>query len=44
MFPWRVSLPKNEIMSFMTHPFEIKVPESGGREEKHRIHIAWSPV
>ncbi len=23
---------------------EIKVPESGGREEKHRIHVAWSPV
>ncbi len=23
---------------------EIKVPESGGREERHRIHVAWSPV
>ncbi len=23
---------------------EIKVPESGGRVEKHRIHVAWSPV
>ncbi len=23
---------------------EIKVPESGGRVEKHRIHVSWSPV
>ncbi len=23
---------------------EIKVPESGGRMERHRIHVAWSPV
>ncbi len=23
---------------------EIKVPESGGREERHIIHVAWSPV
>ncbi len=23
---------------------EIKVPESGGREERHNIHVAWSPV
>ncbi len=23
---------------------EIKVPESGGREERHRIQVAWSPV
>ncbi len=23
---------------------EIKVPESGGRAERHRIHVAWSPV
>ncbi len=23
---------------------EIKVPESGGREERHSIHVAWSPV
>ncbi len=23
---------------------EIKVPESGGRVEGHRIHVAWSPV
>ncbi len=22
---------------------EIKVPESGGRVERHRIHVAWSP-
>ena len=25
-------------------PLEIKVPESGWREERHRIHVAWSPV
>ncbi len=23
---------------------EIKVPESGGKVERHRIHVAWSPV
>ncbi len=23
---------------------EIKVPESGGRVERHRIHVPWSPV
>ncbi len=23
---------------------EIKVPESGGRVERHNIHVAWSPV
>ncbi len=23
---------------------EIKVPESGGSVERHRIHVAWSPV
>ncbi len=25
-------------------PLEIMVPESGGREERHRIHVAWGPV
>ncbi len=25
-------------------PLEIRVPESGGREERHRIHVAWCPV
>ena len=30
--------------SFGKIPLEIKVPESGGREERHRIHVAWSPV
>ncbi len=24
--------------------FGTKVPESGGRVERHRIHVAWSPV
>ncbi len=28
----------------LAFPLEIKVPESGGREERHRIHVAWSPV
>ncbi len=23
---------------------EIKIPESGGRLERHRIHVAWSPL
>ncbi len=30
-------------VNFAFH-FEIKVPESGGRVERHRIHVAWSPV
>ncbi len=25
-------------------PLEIRVPESGRREERHRIHVAWGPV
>ncbi len=25
-------------------PLEIRVPESGGREERHRIHVVWGPV
>ncbi len=25
-------------------PLEIRAPESGGREERHRIHVAWGPV
>ncbi len=25
-------------------PLEIRVLESGGREERHRIHVAWGPV
>ncbi len=25
-------------------PLEIRVPESGGREERHIIHVAWGPV
>ncbi len=25
-------------------PLEIRVPESGEREERHRIHVAWGPV
>ncbi len=30
-------------VNFAIH-LEIKVPESGGRVERHRIHVAWSPV
>ncbi len=30
-------------VNFAFH-LEIKVLESGGREERHRIHVAWSPV
>ncbi len=30
-------------VNFAFH-LEIKVPESGGRVERHRIHVAWSPV
>ncbi len=30
-------------VNFAFH-LEIKVPESGGRVARHRIHVAWSPV
>ncbi len=30
-------------VNFAFH-LEINVPESGGRVERHRIHVAWSPV
>ncbi len=30
-------------VNFAIH-LEIKIPESGGRVERHRIHVAWSPV
>ncbi len=30
-------------VNFAFH-LEIKVPESGGSVERHRIHVAWSPV
>ncbi len=30
-------------VNFVFH-LEIKVPESGGRMERHRIQVAWSPV
>ncbi len=30
-------------VNFAFH-LEIKVPESGGRVERHRIHVTWSPV
>ncbi len=30
-------------VNFAFH-LEIKVPESGGRVERHRMHVAWSPV
>ncbi len=28
----------------LAFPLEIRVPESGGREERHRIYVAWGPV
>ncbi len=31
------------VVNFAFH-LEIKVPESGGRVERHIIHVAWSPV
>ncbi len=30
-------------VNFAFH-LDIKVPESGGRVERHRIHVVWSPV
>ncbi len=38
----------SKVMSLMkvnfAFPLEIRVPESGGREERHRIHVPWGPV
>ncbi len=50
--PWRkitgllLSGPKSSFQMKVNFAFhlEIKVPESGGRVEKHRIHVSWSPV
>ncbi len=41
-----LSGPKSSFQMKVNFAFhlEIKVPESGGRLEKHRIHVAWSPV
>ncbi len=41
-----LSGPKSSFQMKVNFAFhlEIKVPESGGREERHRIHVAWSPV
>ncbi len=39
---WSKVLFSDEV-NFAFH-LEIKVPESGGRVERHRIHVAWSPV
>ncbi len=44
---WTVlSGPKSSFQMKVNFAFhlEIKVPESGGRVERHRIHVAWSPV
>ncbi len=45
---WRKELsgPKSSFQMKVNFAFhlEIKVPESGGRVERHRIHVAWSPV
>ncbi len=41
-----LSGPKSSFQMKVNFAFhlEIKVPESGGREERHRIHVAWSSV
>ncbi len=47
---WRTGLmlsaPKSsfQMKVHLAFNLEIKVPESGGRVERHRIHVAWSPV
>ncbi len=42
---WTVG-PKSSFQMKVNFAFhlEIKVPESGGRVERHKIHVAWSPV
>ncbi len=41
-----LSGPKSSFQMKVHYAFnlEIKVPESGGRVERHRIHVAWSPL
>ncbi len=41
-----LSDPKSSFQMKVNFAFnlEIKVPESGGRVELHRIHVVWSPV
>ncbi len=41
-----LSGPKSSFQMKINFAFhlEIKVPESGGRVERHRFHVAWSPV
>ncbi len=41
-----LSGPKSSFQMKVNFAFnlEIKVPESGGRVERYRIHVAWSPV
>ncbi len=41
-----LSGPKSSFQMKVNFAFnlEIKVPESGGRVERHIIHVAWSPV
>ncbi len=41
-----LSGPKSSFQMKVNFAFhlDIKVPESGGRVERHRIHVAWSPV
>ncbi len=41
-----LSGPKSSFQMKVNFEFhlDIKVPESGGRVERHRIHVAWSPV
>ncbi len=41
-----LSGPKSSFQMKVNFAFhlEIKVPESGGRVERHRIYVAWSPV
>ncbi len=41
-----LSGPKSSFQMKVNFAFnlEIKVPESGGKGERHRIHVAWSPV
>ncbi len=41
-----LSGPKSSFQMKVNFAFhlEIKVPDSGGRVERHRIHVTWSPV
>ncbi len=44
LLTWAVEKKNSVVQSKFCLSFGNKVPESGGRVERHRFHVAWSPV